>query len=329
MAAYRISLGYEHDEVRHRLSQLVDLPTIDKDWVDEEQFTPRYNIGPKGNAAILLMNGTDGGSLNDVATSRLVLRTMPWGILYHLWHHTGAPGTSKIPYFIRFVDDRVMFLAGLYNECATAADPSDITWRFTVVSTNANREMMWLKNRQPVILSTEADVKAWLDVSSGPDKEIDVNARLNLPEFIQPVYGRPDGIESAFAQMDPDIEAQSSQGEGSVQVASPSSAVATHDSSSSATATQASSSSATPTQASSSSSSSSQNVPTASTLTQAVSSQPAAPPSASQGMRPTCARARPKPSADANSTPKKNQKRKDDPVPENGKLTHHFDVLPR
>lgn len=60
-----------------------------------------------------------------------------------------------------------MILAGLYNECATAADPSDITWRFALVSTNANPEMMWLKNRQPVILSTEADVKAWLDVSSG------------------------------------------------------------------------------------------------------------------------------------------------------------------
>lgn len=63
------------------MSQLVDLPTIGKDWVDEEQFTPRYNIGPKGDAAILLMDGTDGGSLNDVATSRLVLRTMPWGIV--------------------------------------------------------------------------------------------------------------------------------------------------------------------------------------------------------------------------------------------------------
>lgn len=60
-----------------------------------------------------------------------------------------------------------MFLAGLYDECSTAADPSDVTLRFVLLTTEANSDMKWLKGRQPVILSTEADVMTWLDVSSG------------------------------------------------------------------------------------------------------------------------------------------------------------------
>lgn len=85
---------------------------------------------------------------------------------YHLWHHTEAPGSSRVPYFVRFEDERIMFLAGLYDECSTAADPSDVTWRFALVTTGDNSEMKWLKHRQPVILSDDADVRAWLDVSS-------------------------------------------------------------------------------------------------------------------------------------------------------------------
>ncbi|EIM84108.1 DUF159-domain-containing protein [Stereum hirsutum FP-91666 SS1] len=372
MASYRISLGCTHEELLRRLRDSVDLPTIES-RIDQDQFVPQHHIGPSGQAAILLgTDGADGISLNRVATSRLVLRTMPWGMVaqqkvkhqikdvttyltgaemlrknsmrwksikgskrcavvclgYHFWHHTAPPSTSKVPYFVRFDDNRLMFLAGLYDECSRADDPLDITSRFALVTTKANAEMKWLTDRQPVILSTAADVNAWLDVSSGlsfpqlhhlfePHDQSDLEKKLTwyqVPkelgdsrkdsrELTLPVHNRPDGIETVIASIVPDIEeVQPPQASGSTVVSS----------SQPGTATQIASSS-------------SQAIATASSSTQATPSQPATSIPASQGIRPTRAHARPKVEGGVEKRrAAKAKKFKGEPVPPEGKLDHYF-----
>lgn len=39
-------------------------------------------------------------------------------------------------------------------------------WTFTIVTTEANKDFTWLHDRQPVILSTEAEIHTWLDTTS-------------------------------------------------------------------------------------------------------------------------------------------------------------------
>lgn len=96
-----------------------------------------------------------------------------------------------------------MFLAGLYDECSRADDPLDITSRFALVTTKANAEMKWLTDRQPVILSTAADVNAWLDVSSGlsfpqlhhlfePHDQSDLEKKLTWYVFPSPLHYEPE-----------------------------------------------------------------------------------------------------------------------------------------
>lgn len=100
------------------------------------------------------------------------------------------------------------------------------------------------------------------------------NTRKNSRKFIRQVYRRPDGIETAIAQMEPDIvEMQPPQVGVSMQVAYLSqSAMTMHGASVSSQATA-----------------------TASSSTQDQPTQPVASIPASQGIRPTQARARPKP----------------------------------
>ena len=46
------------------------------------------------------------------------------------------------------------------------AGAQDPLWTFTVVTTAASKELTWLHDRQPVILTSEADIHAWLDTRS-------------------------------------------------------------------------------------------------------------------------------------------------------------------
>ncbi|KAJ8509259.1 hypothetical protein ONZ45_g8539 [Pleurotus djamor] len=115
-----------------------------------------------------------------------------------------------------------MLLAGLY-ESTWLKDQTKPLWSFTIVTTEANEDFMWLHDRQPVILSTKEAVDTWLDTSSqewsselaglvGPYK--DTSAPLQCyqvplevgkvgkesPSFIEPVENRKDGIEALFSK---------------------------------------------------------------------------------------------------------------------------------
>lgn len=43
---------------------------------------------------------------------------------------------------------------------------SEPLWTFTIVTTSANKELSWLHDRQPVILSNKEALTTWLDTSS-------------------------------------------------------------------------------------------------------------------------------------------------------------------
>ena len=123
---------------------------------------------------------------------------------------------------------------------------TETLWTFTIVTTDANKQLSWLHDRMPLILSTPAQLSAWLDTSNqewtpklaklvrpysvppslgsvNKDKKGEVGLECYaVPKevgkvgtesetFIEPVNRRKDGIEAMFSrQKQKDIETKSS-----------------------------------------------------------------------------------------------------------------------
>ena len=88
---------------------------------------------------------------------------VPAGVFYE-WQR--IPGQrQKQPYAIARTDGRPMVLAGLW-ETRRAPDESRQLRTFTIVTTNANEDVMSLHHRMPVIIE-EADWNLWLGKNQG------------------------------------------------------------------------------------------------------------------------------------------------------------------
>ncbi|KAG7087468.1 hypothetical protein E1B28_013433 [Marasmius oreades] len=131
-------------------------------------------------------------------------------------------GKEKLPHFTKHKDGRLMLLAGLYD-CVLLEGETQPLWTFTIVTTAANKDFQWLHDRQPVILSTQSELKTWLDTTSQSwTKELSRMVQpynnpaaplecyqvpkevgkvgTESPTFIQPVSQRKDGIEAMFSK---------------------------------------------------------------------------------------------------------------------------------
>lgn len=96
-------------------------------------------------------------------------------------------------------------------------------WTFTIVTTDSNKELSWLHDRMPVVLSTKAELEQWLDCSSQTWSAeltkiiLPYNNRkrplecyavptdvgkvgAESPTFIEPIAQRKDGIQAMFAK---------------------------------------------------------------------------------------------------------------------------------
>ncbi|KAF8583425.1 DUF159-domain-containing protein [Ramaria rubella] len=193
----RYSLSLPHGQIHH----MVDYPDLDvaeAEWIDEDEFNPRYNIAPRSNAPIIRRQNPE--------DSNLVIQTMKWGIVPHWSKHEDftlntinaraenlvesggmwssmkskkrcvvvcdgyfewlKKGKDKLPYFVKRKDNKLMILAGLYDSVLFEGSTTRV-WTFTIVTTDAAPAFSWLHDRQPVILSTTAHFEAWLDTSKG------------------------------------------------------------------------------------------------------------------------------------------------------------------
>ncbi|KAI5119339.1 hypothetical protein M0805_004016 [Coniferiporia weirii] len=138
---------------------------------------------------------------------------------YYEWQKKGR---DRLPHFTKHKDGKLMLLAGLYDS-VTLEGSTEPLWTFTVVTTDANRQFSWLHDRMPIVLSTQAQLDAWLDTSSQTWSEraakvirpyndrvrqlecyavpTDVGkVGAESPTFIEPVAKRRDGIEAMFAK---------------------------------------------------------------------------------------------------------------------------------
>ncbi|CAL1698021.1 unnamed protein product [Somion occarium] len=236
------------------------------EWIDQDQFVPRYNIAPRSTAPVVRRHHTqppqDESSSSSASSVEPVLHTMRWGLVPHWSKHEDKSlstmnarrenlvagggmwasikgrkrcavpcqgyyewlkkGKERIPHFIKRKDGHLMLLAGLYD-CAHLEGESEPLWTFTVVTTDANKELNWLHDRQPVILPNREAVLTWLDTSPQkwtpeltklvqPHRDEDAplicypvpkevgKVGTESPTFIEPIAERKDGIQAMFAK---------------------------------------------------------------------------------------------------------------------------------
>ncbi|KAG1807795.1 uncharacterized protein BJ212DRAFT_1436834 [Suillus subaureus] len=238
----RYALGLQRTEIR----ALPGYPNLEiGEWVNEDDFVPHYNIAPNSLAPVIRRC--------NASSPDLQMQTMRWGIPYGKVHAKSqqainarsesimegagmwnkyrssnrcvvvsqgyyewqTKGKAKLPHFTKYADGKVMLMAGLYH----VSDETIPNYVFAIITTSASTSLSWLHDRQPVILTSDADVTKWLDTSSNAwaaelgnllrpagglicyqvPKEVG-KVGAESPTFIQPVAMRKDGIEAMFAK---------------------------------------------------------------------------------------------------------------------------------
>ncbi|KAL5520354.1 hypothetical protein ACEPAG_9578 [Sanghuangporus baumii] len=164
-------------------------------------------------------NLTDGGGMWGSIKGRKRCVVVCQG--YYEWQKKGK---ERIPHFTRHKDGKLMLLAGLYDSVTLEGEKEPL-YTFTVVTTDANKQLSWLHDRMPVVLSTPSQVSTWLDtseqkwtskaaqvirpyVSSSKEHDLECYAvpkevgkvGTESPTFIEPINKRKDGIEAMFAK---------------------------------------------------------------------------------------------------------------------------------
>ena len=170
----------------------------------EEEFRPRYNI-PPGGRIWSIRAGEDG---------KLELVRLRWGLIpswakdekigfsmsnaraetitekaafknavkkrrcvipidgFYEWQKVGK---EKLPYLIRFEDDRTFFIAGIWERWTS--ETGEVIESCAAITTSANDLISTIHERMPVIISKE-NIGAWLDS--------DVQDGAALREFFVP-----------------------------------------------------------------------------------------------------------------------------------------------
>ncbi|KIW80322.1 hypothetical protein Z517_06937 [Fonsecaea pedrosoi CBS 271.37] len=82
---------------------------------------------------------------------------------FYEWLKKGPGGKERIPYFVKRKDGNLMWFAGLWD-CVKYEDTGEKLYTYTIITTDANKQLQFLHDRMPVILTPGTEeVKMWLD----------------------------------------------------------------------------------------------------------------------------------------------------------------------
>ncbi|KIX98290.1 uncharacterized protein Z520_05591 [Fonsecaea multimorphosa CBS 102226] len=82
---------------------------------------------------------------------------------FYEWLKKGPGGKERIPHFVKRKDGNLMLFAGLWD-CVKYEDTEEKLYTYTIITTDANKQLQFLHDRMPVILDPGSEeVKMWLD----------------------------------------------------------------------------------------------------------------------------------------------------------------------
>ncbi|KAL8283133.1 hypothetical protein RQP46_005911 [Phenoliferia psychrophenolica] len=73
-------------------------------------------------------------------------------------------GKDKIPHFTKLPGGKLMVLAGLYD-AVTYQNTTEVIKTFTIITTDVNKQLFFLHDRMPAILTSEDEISLWLSSS--------------------------------------------------------------------------------------------------------------------------------------------------------------------
>lgn len=92
--------------------------------------------------------------------------------------------TDKVPHFTKYKDEKIMMLAGMWDVVILEGEYDDPTrqhignktlksvqgsteplYTFTIVTTDSSKQLSFLHDRMPVVLTSEDDIELWLSDS--------------------------------------------------------------------------------------------------------------------------------------------------------------------
>lgn len=82
---------------------------------------------------------------------------------FYEWLKKGPGGKDRIPHFVKRKDGNLMCFAGLWD-CVKYEDTEEKLYTYTIITTNANKQLKFLHDRMPVILDAGSEaMRIWLD----------------------------------------------------------------------------------------------------------------------------------------------------------------------
>ncbi|KZV78993.1 DUF159-domain-containing protein [Exidia glandulosa HHB12029] len=144
---------------------------------------------------------------------------------YFEWLASKKPGDPKRPHFVKHKEEgRMLLLAGLWDHVKLQpeheGEEGKDLWTFAIVTVEANKQLGWLHDRMPLILTDEADIDRWLDLKDGWTQDVVALVKpyagpaLNCyevppevgkvgtdsPSYVLPISERKDGIQAMFSR---------------------------------------------------------------------------------------------------------------------------------
>ncbi|KAK4706054.1 hypothetical protein P7C70_g146, partial [Phenoliferia sp. Uapishka_3] len=125
-------------------------------------------------------------------------------------------GKDKIPHFTKLPDGKLMILAGLFDS-VKYQDSEEQLNTFTIITTDVNKQLSFLHDRMPAILTSPNEISLWLsDQPWNPEVQALIRpfegklecykvpnevgkVQNDSPDFIKPVAERKGNIQAMFA----------------------------------------------------------------------------------------------------------------------------------
>lgn len=126
-------------------------------------------------------------------------------------------GKEKQPHFVKLADGKLMIMAGLYARAKFDGEDEPLS-SFTIITTSSNKQLSFLHDRMPALLTRPEEVKTWLSGDKWSPKlqalvrpyegeltcypvlkEVGKVGTEN-PEYIRPIAERKGNLASFFSK---------------------------------------------------------------------------------------------------------------------------------
>eukprot|EP01135_Chromosphaera_perkinsii_P002307 Nk52_evm93s221 gene=Nk52_evmTU93s221 len=150
-------------------------------------LVPHWTKGPVDYGTLLKTINARGETISTKPTFRPLVDGKRCTVLCNGFIEWAHEGKLKIPYYVQHEDGRPMALGGLYS--VRKVEDGKTEYTYTIITTPPCKQIEWLHDRMPFILSSQEDIDKWLGLSVVDDDGKNVKYE-SVKEMINPFSGK-------------------------------------------------------------------------------------------------------------------------------------------